>query len=150
MAPAPAPAAASKPSLTLKRRLAAPPTLVYAAWTQPAHIVKWFGPDSGDVTLAETDVRVGGRFTVEFFTEDGEAHHVSGEYREVVPDTKLVFSWAWRTTPERQSLVTVLIEPASGGSQLTLIHENLFDEIARDRHAYGWTGSLDKLVRYLG
>jgi uncharacterized protein YndB with AHSA1/START domain len=98
---------------------------------------------------AETDVRVGGRYAVSFSTEDGEQHHVSGVYREVVPDRKLVFTWAWRTMPERESLVTVLIRPDGTGSILTLIHEQLFDEPARDRHAQGWTGCLDKLAQFV-
>jgi uncharacterized protein YndB with AHSA1/START domain len=74
--------------------------------------------------------------------------HVSGAYREVVPNEKLVFTWAWRSTPERESLVTILIAPDGGGSLLTLIHEQFFDEAARDRHELGWTGSLDKLERF--
>ena len=139
------PNAAVKPSLTLKRRLNAPPEKVYAAWTEPAKIATWFGPDAGPVTRAEIDLRVGGRYTVVFYTEDGEEHHVSGVYREVVPNEKLVFTWAWRTTPERESLVTVQIKPDGDGSMLTLIHEQFFDEPARDRHDFGWTGSLNKL-----
>jgi len=50
--------------------------------------------------------------------------------------------------PERESLVTVLIKPDGTGSILTLIHEQFFDEAARDRHHQGWTGCLDKLERY--
>jgi len=136
-----------KPSLTLKRRLNAAPEKVYAAWTDPEKIVKWFGPDSGKVTKAETDVRVGGRYVIIFHTEDGEEHHVSGVYREVVPNQKLVFTWAWRSTPERESLVTITTKPDDGGTLLTLLHEKFFDEAARDRHQYGWTGSLNKLER---
>jgi uncharacterized protein YndB with AHSA1/START domain len=143
------PAIAPRPILTLKRRLNAPPEKVYAAWTEPKKIVRWFGPDAGPVKLASADVRVGGRYAVEFNAEDGEQHHVSGVYREVVPNEKLVFSWAWRTMPERESLVTVLIKPEGTGSLLTLIHEQFFDEPARDRHAKGWSGCLDKLERYL-
>jgi uncharacterized protein YndB with AHSA1/START domain len=110
--------------------------------------VKWFGPDAGEVLRAETDVRVGGRYAVGFRTEDGEEHNVSGIYREVVPNERLVFTWAWRSTPERESLVTILVKPQDGGgSMLTLIHEQFFDETARDRHQYGWTGSLNKLER---
>ena len=141
------PAQAVKPSLTLKRRLNAAPEKVYAAWTNPAHLVRWFGPDSGPVTRAETDVRVGGRYTVVFHSEDGEEHNVSGTYREVVKNEKLQFTWAWRTMPERESLVTVLIKPDGDGALLTLIHEQFYDEPTRDRHEYGWTGSLDKLER---
>ena len=143
------PKVAIKPSLTLKRRLAAPPEKVYAAWTDPEKIVRWFGPDSGLVKSASLDVREGGRYAIEFSTEDGEEHHVSGTYREVAPNEKLVFSWMWRTMPERQSLVTVLIKPDGDGSLLTLIHEQFFDEAARDRHEQGWNGCLEKLETYL-
>jgi uncharacterized protein YndB with AHSA1/START domain len=137
-----------EPSLTLKRRLKASPEAVYAAWTDPEKIVKWFGPDAGPVEHAALDVRVGGRYTVIFRTEDGEQHHVTGIYREVVPNEKLVFTWAWRSTPERESLVTILIKPEGAGSLLTLQHEKFFDEKARDDHRRGWSGCLDKLERY--
>ena len=88
----PSPSAAVKPSLTIKRRLNAPPEAVYAAWTDPKKLVHWFGPDQGPVTKAETDVRVGGRFHVVFHSEDGEEHDVSGIYREVVANEKLQFT----------------------------------------------------------
>jgi uncharacterized protein YndB with AHSA1/START domain len=110
--------------------------------------VKWFGPDAGPVEHADLDVKVGGRYSISFRTEDGEQHHVSGIYREVLPNEKLVFTWAWRSTPERESLVTVLIAPDADGALLTFHHERFFDEKARDDHRYGWTGCLDKLVRY--
>ena len=138
-----------KPSLTLKRRLNAKPEKVYAAWTDPKKIVKWFGPDAGQVEHAKTDVRTGGHYAVIFHTEDGEQHHVSGVYRDVIPNEKLVFTWAWRTMPERESLVTILIKPDGDGSLLTLIHEQFFDEEARDRHQRGWAGCLNKLELYL-
>ena len=147
MSASPAPNAAVSPSLTLKRRLNAAPEKVFAAWTDPAKIAKWFGPDGGAVTSAETDLRVGGRYTMIFHTEDGEEHYVSGVYREVVRNEKLQFTWAWRSTPERESLVTILIKADGAGSILTLIHEKFFDEAARDRHEYGWTGSLNKLEK---
>lgn len=141
------PDTAIKPSLTLKRRLNAPAEKVYAAWTDPEKIVKWFGPDSGPVTRAETDLRVGGRYVIAFNTENGERHQVGGIYREVVPNEKLVFTWAWHTTPERESLVTITVKPDGAGSILTLLHEQFFDEAARDGHKRGWSGSLDKLEK---
>lgn len=141
------PALAAKPSLTLKRRLNASPETVYAAWTDPEKLAKWFGPDDVAVGRVETDVRVGGRYTFVFQTADGEEHQVGGLYREVVENRRLVFTWAWRSTPERESLVTVAIKPDDGGSLLTLTHEQFFDEAARDRHASGWTSSLAKLER---
>ena len=135
-----------KPSLTLKRRLKAPPTKVYGAWTEPDKLTKWFGPAGAETLEAETDARVGGRFHVLMRTADGELHGVSGIYREVVPDERLVFTWAWRTTPDRESLVTVTLKGDGDGTLLTLLHEQFFDEEARDRHNEGWSGALDKLV----
>jgi uncharacterized protein YndB with AHSA1/START domain len=140
----------SKPSLTIKRRLNAPPAKVYAAWTNPAQLARWFGPSGtleGSVK-AELDVRVGGRFRVSFTgCMDGntEYHEVGGVYREVVPNENLVFTWAWHTTPERASLVSITLKPDGEGTLLTLHHAQFFDEPARDGHERGWSGTLDKL-----
>ena len=137
-----------KPSLTLKRRLNAPPAKVYAAWTDPTQIKRWFGPTQVETLSAAADVRVDGRYRIVMRGSDGEEHDVSGVYREVVPNEKLVFTWAWRTTPERESLVTVTLKADGSGTILTLTHEQFFDEPARDRHQSGWTGALDKLEAY--
>jgi uncharacterized protein YndB with AHSA1/START domain len=141
------PSAATKPSLTLKRRLKAPPALVFRAWTDPAHIGRWFGPEGVETLSAEMDLRVGGKFRVVMLAPDGEEHDVSGVYREVVTNERLVFSWAWRSTPERESLVTVTLKPDGDATEMTLLHERFFDEEARDRHNWGWTGALNKLER---
>jgi uncharacterized protein YndB with AHSA1/START domain len=141
----------AKPSLTLKRRIKASPAQVFSAWTDPEKIVRWFGPagTAGNSVRAEMDVRVGGRYRISFKTEDGEYHEVGGVYREIVPNTRLVFSWAWHSTPERESLVTVTVSKDGAGSMLTLHQEQFFDQKARDGHERGWTGTLDKLERYL-
>ena len=141
----------TKPSLTLKRRLKASPAQVFSAWVDPEKIVRWFGPagTSGSSVRAEMDVRPGGRYRISFQTADGEHHEVGGVYREVVPDTRLVFTWAWHSTPERESLVSVTVAKDGDGAMLSLHHEQFFDDMARDGHKRGWTGALDKLERYL-
>ena len=138
---------ASKPSLTLKRRLKATPEKVYEAWTQPAQMMRWWGGNLEASRSAETDLRVGGRFSVGFKGDTGEQHDVSGTYKEIVPNRKLVFSWAWRTTPERESQVTIDIKPDADGSILTLTHEQFFNEKARDDHKFGWGLGLDQLEK---
>ena len=141
----------ARPSLTLKRRLNAPPAKVYAAWTDPEKIARWFGPSqvvAGSVR-ADIDARIGGRYRVSFKMADGEHNEVAGVYREMVPNQRLAFSWAWHSTPERESQVTVSLKPDGDGTLLTLHHEQMFDEAARDGHESGWIGTLDKLERYL-
>ena len=138
------------PSLTLKRTLKAPAEKVFAAWTRPEALKRWMGPsDDYAVVTAETDVRVGGRYLIVMRMPDQAEHRVIGVYKEIVPNRKLAFTWAWESTPERESLVTVTIKPTDGGCELTLLHERFFDEEARDRHRQGWTGTMERLERYL-
>ncbi len=140
---------ASKPSLVLKRRLKAAPEKVYEAWTNPEQMTRWWGaPDTTKPAVAETDLRVGGRFRVQFWA-GGQQNSVSGTYREVVPNRKLCFSWAWQSTPERESLVTIELNPVTEGTMLTLTHEQFYDEQARDNHSRGWNMSLDRLEALL-
>jgi len=135
-----------KPSVTLKRRIKAPPAKVFAAWTDPALMARWLGPVGTVELVAKTDPRVGGRFEMKM-RMPGDEHNVSGVYLEFVPNQKLVFTWAWRTMPERESLVTVELKPDGDGTLLTLIHSQFSNEAARDRHSEGWSGTLGKLER---
>jgi uncharacterized protein YndB with AHSA1/START domain len=140
--------AAVKPSLTIKRQFNAPPEKVFAAWTDPEQMSRWMGPAAVKEVHAECDVRVGGRYHIKMITADDE-HDVSGVYREILANEKIVFTWAWKTTSERESLVTVTFKRDGTGTIMTLTHEQFFDEDARDRHQHGWNGALDKLDAYL-
>lgn len=141
---------AERPSLTLTRRFNAAPEKVYAAWADPQKLVQWFGPGSveeGSVK-ADIDLRVGGSYRISF-RADGTYNEVGGVYREVVKDRKLVFSWAWHSTPERESLVTISIRPEGSGTLLLFHHAQFVDEQARDNHERGWTEFLVKLEDYV-
>jgi uncharacterized protein YndB with AHSA1/START domain len=107
------------------------------------------GPGEVKALQVESDPRTGGRYRWLMQAPDGEQHDVSGVYREVVPNQKLVFTWAWKSTPERESLVTVEIKPDGEGSMLTLTHEQFADDEARDRHQQGWTGAMEKFEKFV-
>ena len=141
---------AARPSLTLTRRFSAAPEKVYAAWADPQRLVQWFGPSSVEEGSVEADIdlRVGGRYRISF-RADGNYNEVGGIYREVVPNQRLVFSWAWHSTPERESLVTISIKPDGSGTLLVFNHAQFVDEKARDNHERGWTDLLGKLETYL-
>jgi len=79
----------------------------------------------------------------------GEEFHVSGTVQEAIANERLVYSWAWRGTPDRVSLVTVDFKPDGDGTLMTLMHEQFFDESARDRHNQGWEAGLNKLEALL-
>jgi len=143
---------AEKPSLTLNRRYPVAPEKVWRAWTDAEAVKRWWGPGPGEpVSLAELDVRVGGRFRIVFGGPEGRDHECAGVYREVVPNRKLVFTWTWpNSTPERESLVTIVFRAVAEGTELDFRHEQFFDEAARDGHQRGWSGALAKLEEYLG
>jgi uncharacterized protein YndB with AHSA1/START domain len=142
---------ATKPSLTLSRHYPVAPEKVWRAWTDPEAVKRWWGPGPGEpVSLAELDVRVGGRFRIVFGGPDGKMHECAGTYKEVVPNRKLVFTWSWpNTTPERVSVVTIVFKDLNGKTELMFTHEQLFDEKVRDDHKRGWSSSLDKLEQFL-
>jgi uncharacterized protein YndB with AHSA1/START domain len=142
-------AVTTKPSLTIKRRFNASPAKVFAAWTDPEKVKRWMGPGETKTVTAENDPRVGGRYRIVMRPPGGEEHDVGGIYREVIPNEKLVFTWAWKSTPERESLVTLTFKNDGGGTLLTLTHEQFFDDDARDRHQPGWNGSFEKLEKFL-
>jgi uncharacterized protein YndB with AHSA1/START domain len=101
------------------------------------------------VSAAELDVRVGGRFRICFGGAQGNEHECAGIYKEVVKPKKLVFTWTWpRTTPERESLVTIQFNAKGRGTELLFRHERFFDEKARDDHRRGWSALLDQLDAY--
>jgi uncharacterized protein YndB with AHSA1/START domain len=107
----------------------------------------WGNPHHSKKPIAETDLRVGGRYRVQFWAPNGEHHSVGGVYREVEPNRRLVFTWAWQSTPERESQVTIDIKPVTDGCLLTLMHEQFADEKARDDHGVGWRQALDNLEK---
>jgi len=141
---------ATKPSLALQRHYPVAPEKVWRAWTDAEAVKRWWGPGPGEpVSLAELDVRVGGRFRIVFGGPDGKMHECAGTYQEVVPNRKLVFTWSWpNSTPERVSVVTIIFKEVDGETDLLFKHEQLFDEKARDDHKRGWSASLDKLAAF--
>lgn len=101
------------------------------------------------IPVVEVDLRVGGRYHLIMRAPDGEEHDLNCVYREIVPNERLVYTWAWKSTPERESLVTLTLRPIDGGTELLLTHERFADDAARDRHNHGWELCLDRLQAYL-
>ena len=138
------------PSVTIVRRIKAAPAKVWAAITQPELMLQWWCPDAGPTLSVVAEVHPGGRFSVVFRLLNGDEHNPTGIYQEVVPEKKLVFTWDLPGASEPESLVTFRLEPFDGGTMLTLTHEHLPNEEARDSHEQGWNGLLNKLPLFLG
>lgn len=138
-------------TLRIERLIDAPPETVFDAWTTPAAMEEWYadGPNAL-ARVTEQDLRVGGRFRVEW-GPDGDATYVEyGEYLVLDRPNKLVLAETLEAAEGgwRETRVTITFEPVDGKTRLTLLHENLPSKDARDGAAGGWPGFIDRLERY--
>jgi len=133
-------------SVTLVRRIEAPAARVYAAWTDPAKLARWWAQDSAQVVGVEVDPRVGGAYRVQMLGADGGASEAAGVYLELTPPERLVFSWALIPGSGRRSTVTVQIKADGAACELTLTHEGDADPDTWANRRIGWGAALDRLA----
>ena len=144
--------AGDKTSLEIKRFINAAPDRVYVAWTDPVQLKEWWGPEGVRTRNLTADVRVGGKYRWDLTSPDREEMSAFGEYRELIPGKKIVFTWKWdddEVWQHRTSLVTVELSNRDGGTELRFKHEQLPSEESRDRHNEGWNSILDQLEKFL-
>ena len=137
--------------LEIKRFIKAAPDRVYAAWTDSAQLKGWWGPEGVTTRSLTADVRVGGKYRWDLTNPEGEKMTAFGEYRELQPGRKIVFTWQWdddEVWENHVSVVTVELSDCDGGTELRLIHQQLPSETSRDRHTEGWNSVLDKLEKF--
>jgi uncharacterized protein YndB with AHSA1/START domain len=126
-------ATATTPANAIERelRIEASPEIVFSYFTDPKKIVMWMGRE------VRAEARPGGKFEVDYNLMD----NMRGEYLEVVPNTRVVFSWGWATlgeqTPPGKSKVEVTLRPDGSGTILRLVHSGLEGADA-DNHGQGW------------
>ncbi len=144
--------ASDKVSLEIKRLIKAPRDRVYAAWTDVEQLKQWFGPEKVRTRDIIADARVGGKYQWDLVDREGEEMTVFGEYRELVPGRKIVFTWKFEDDEDwknHTSVVTVELSDRDGGTELRLIHEQLPSEQSRNGHNDGWNSALDKLEKFV-
>jgi uncharacterized protein YndB with AHSA1/START domain len=124
--------------LELRRTLAAPPPQVFAAWTDAARLARWMSPVGH--ARVEADARPGGLLRVVMVGEGREIEHV-GEFVELDPPHRIVFTWRSPYTEDRPTIVTVELAATGGGTDLHLRHERL-PAGAAVSHRRGWGSML--------
>lgn len=141
--------------LVIVRNFAAPRELVFAAWTEPHHVKRWWGPHGFTTTHCEIDLRPGGAFRIEMRGPDGQVYPTTGTYREVTPPARLVYEevFGCLDRPDLSSLVTASFADAAGGSQVT-VHTLCMSRAHRDGLIevgveWGWTQTFERLEGYL-
>lgn len=144
--------------LRLTRRFEAPRERLFDAWTDPALLRRWWAALHGwDTSLAEVDLRPGGRYRLSMRDADADATYtVAGEYVEIHPPERLSYTWTWEGEPELMqgsegTLVVVDFLSEGNATEVVLTHTGFADDGIRDLHAGGWGGCLDNLeARVIG
>jgi uncharacterized protein YndB with AHSA1/START domain len=132
---------ASEPGevVTIERRIGAPREVVFAYFTDPERYTRWMGHD------AELDARPGGIYRVHVI----EGSVARGEFVEVEPPGRVVFTWGWEgnpMVPPGSSRVEVSFRADGDATLVRLVHSGLPDAAAMGLHREGWTRYLDHLV----
>src|SRR5262245_851330 len=142
---------ADKTAIEIKTFNSAPRDGVYAAWTEPVKLKEWWGPKEVQTLKIVADTRIGGKYRWDLVNQDGEQMACLGEYLELVPGKKVVFTWKWDDDDDwknHNSVVSVEFSDRDGGTELRLTHSQLPSEESRDRHNQGWSSVLDRLEKF--
>jgi uncharacterized protein YndB with AHSA1/START domain len=146
-----------QPALTFARRFNAPRELVFAAWTEPEHVKRWFGPRVFTLPVCEIDLRPGGTFRYVMRGPEGTEfagdYGMGGEYHEVVAPSRIVYTEWLEGQEDRGAVVTLTFEEQDGMTILTSrsVYKSVED---RDAHLQmgmepGMSETLDRLAEHL-
>jgi uncharacterized protein YndB with AHSA1/START domain len=142
-------AVASIPTITVKRRIAAPAQQLFDAWLNPASLAEWMRPCSSGTRRSDikVDAREGGAFEIVMHVPSGPVRH-TGIYQTIDAPRRLVFTWNSVHAGQDDSLVTVDFLPDGRATEIVITHERLPDA-ARNGHIGGWTEILGQLENTL-
>jgi uncharacterized protein YndB with AHSA1/START domain len=135
--------------LVVRRRINATREKLFAAWTQPELLVRWWGPQGVGCPTAEIDLRVGGSYRIANQFPDGTVVWIAGVFEVIEPPNRLIYTWKLESQNGPLERVTVCFEAQGTTTEVVVTHERIPDETIRTSHERGWFGCLDSLVRYL-
>jgi uncharacterized protein YndB with AHSA1/START domain len=158
---------ATRRQLVFTRTFDAPRQVVFAAWTQAKKLARWWGPHGMTNPECELDLRVGGRYRIVMRAPNGVEFPLKGEYREVMPSERLVFTidaeehpaqWHEMLRSERpansteeglRAVVTVRFAERAGRTKITIVNEyesvQTRDAVVKMGTSDGWAQSLERL-----
>jgi uncharacterized protein YndB with AHSA1/START domain len=138
--------------LLITRTFDAPASLLFALWSNPEHVKQWMGPANFSCSEAEIDFRVGGAYRVMIKSAERGENWFGGIYREIEPDRRLVFTFAWShdgPSAGVETLVTITFEQRDGKTVQTFHQRPFLNVERRDSHVGGWNQTFDKQLAYI-
>lgn len=134
--------------LVVRKVIRASPEQLFAAWTEPRHLMHWWGPDGVACPEAEVDLRVGGRYRLANRMPDGQVHWIEGMFETVEPPHQLIYSWTMGGDETVSERVTVRFDRQGTATEVLVRHERIRDPETARTHRLGWDGCLEGLRAY--
>jgi len=137
--------------LELERVLPRPRPIVFAAFSDPDELWKWWGPEGFTVPHLEFEARVGEHYRIEMQPPEGERFYLAGQFREVDPPVRLAYTFVWEEPDEDdvETLVVLSFGDRGESTEVALTQGPFKTEARRALHRDGWTDSFDKLERLI-
>jgi uncharacterized protein YndB with AHSA1/START domain len=143
--------AAQSGELTLEmvRALPVAPPRVFAAFSDPDELAKWWGPDGFGVGSVDFDPRVGGTYRIEMQPPEGDPFYLGGEFREVDPPGRLAFTFVYEDPDldDVETLVELSFRDRGESTEVVFTQGRFKTEARRELHRDGWTDSFDRLTQ---
>jgi uncharacterized protein YndB with AHSA1/START domain len=135
-------------TLHLERALPAPRAVVFGACTAPEQLAKWWGPQGFTAPSIELDLREGGRYRIAMQPPEGELFHLTGEFREIDPPSRLAYTFRWEEPDpdDRETVVTLTFREVAESTDLHLEQGPFATEGRYEIHHGGWSDSLERLA----
>jgi uncharacterized protein YndB with AHSA1/START domain len=131
--------------------LASGPARVFAAFSDPDELAKWFGPQGFSVGSVDLDPHVGGTYRIEMQPPEGEPFYLGGEFREVEAPGRLAFTFTYEDPDpdDVETLVELSFRDRGGSTEIVLTQRPFKTEARRELHRVGWTDSFDRLAQVI-
>ena len=133
--------------LQLQRVMDAAPERIFMLLTEPAELARWWGPHGFTTPEIELDLSPGGGYRFTMQPPDGEAFHLSGEFLEIDPPSRLAFTFRWEEPDpdDRETVVRLTLDAAGDATEVSLSQGDFATEERLALHRSGWADSFEKL-----
>jgi uncharacterized protein YndB with AHSA1/START domain len=138
-------------TLEMERVLPAAPAVVFAAFSDPSELVKWWGPEGFTTPSLQFAARVGERYRIEMQPPEGDPFYLTGEFREVEPPARLAYTFAWEDPDpdDVETSVALSFRDLVESTKVALTQRPFRTEARRALHRDGWRDSFDRLERLI-
>ena len=135
-------------SLIVRRVIPAPRDAVFAAWTDPELLARWWGPRGVRLAAAEIDLRPGGRYRLANEYQDGSVLWITGVFEVIEHPSRISYTWAHEPVDDdtEHTRVTVRFEDHDQGTEVIVVHHGFGSQRSQQAHREGWADCLNALV----